>query len=284
MRRADVDINTKGPYDGRPPMPIIKEPQLRDRVAMLERPRGMPVMHQSWDKVLFMHWKVPLDAIREKIPSRLEVDTYDNSAWVTVTPLDIFDVRPPLLPALPYFSRFHELNVRTYVHRDGVPGVWFFSLDANSYSAVGGARFFFELPYVYANMSLIELGEDLVFESQRQSEGPGKFTCTWRVGRPRVRAEPGTLDFFLVERYCLYTSSGKDLYRCRIHHQPWPLFECDGLTEFQSTMLEANGLPELREDPLLHCGGPVYVDVWGLERTYNLRTTAGEHRRNRDGY
>jgi uncharacterized protein len=244
---------------------IVEKPQLNDREAMRQRPPGVPVMHQSWDKVLFLHWKVPAGIIRSKIPSTLAVDTYDDSAWLTITPLDIFDVRPPFLPAVPYFSTFHELNVRTYVYRDGMPGVWFFSLDANSYSAVSAARLFFKLPYEYSTISLNESDGELVFQSQRNAKGPGRFSCTWGIGEPRPSAEPDSLDFFLVERYCLYTSAGKDVYRCRIHHEPWPLRKAR-LTAFASTMLEANGLPELEEAPLLHCGGPVHVDVWGLER------------------
>ena len=41
---------------------------------------------------------------------------------------------------LPWVSAFPELNVRTYVHRDGVPGVWFLSLEASNPFAVAGAR------------------------------------------------------------------------------------------------------------------------------------------------
>ncbi len=43
--------------------------------------------------------------------------------------------------------------MRTYVHDDaGVPGVWFYSLDANQWLAVKIARRFFHLPYEHAVM------------------------------------------------------------------------------------------------------------------------------------
>jgi hypothetical protein len=51
----------------------------------------------------------------------------------------MWGVRPVFAPALPLLSESHELNVRTYVHLGGVPGVWFFSLDANNRVAVLGA-------------------------------------------------------------------------------------------------------------------------------------------------
>jgi uncharacterized protein YqjF (DUF2071 family) len=111
-------------------------------------------MYQSWGKLLFMHWQTPPEAIRRLIPGRLSIDTFDGKAWVGLTPFTIWDARPIFMPPMPWLSDFHELNVRTYVHLDGVPGVWFFSLDANSKAAVIGARTFFHLPYFNAHISL----------------------------------------------------------------------------------------------------------------------------------
>jgi uncharacterized protein YqjF (DUF2071 family) len=244
----------------------ITYPTIVERLSMRERQAGMHMMHQSWDKVLFMNWKIPVEVIRKKIPPPLHIDLFEDSAWITITPLDIFDVRPPFLPSPPYFGRFHELNVRTYVHLDGMPGVWFFSLDANSLLAVMGARLFFSLPYVNARISINEVGGDVIFQSHRCEEKRGMFTAVWGIGEPRSPAEPGSLEFFLVERYCLYTASDAEVYRCRIHHEPWPLQEPARLTAFESTMFEANGLPEPEEKPMLLCGGPVHVEVWGLDR------------------
>jgi uncharacterized protein len=65
-------------------------------------------------------------------------------------------IRPVLLPALPVVGQSNELNVRTYVHFNGVPGVWFFSLDASNTLAVLGARAAIGLPYFRARMRLQE--------------------------------------------------------------------------------------------------------------------------------
>src|ERR1044071_4103676 len=109
-----------------------------DRLAVRERPEGQPVMHQDWGKLLFMHWRIREESLRPLIPERLQIDKFDGSAWIAVTPFTVWDIRafPPYLPPVPGLSSMHELNVRTYVHLDGVPGVWFFSLDANSHIAV----------------------------------------------------------------------------------------------------------------------------------------------------
>ena len=240
---------------------VEKVPDTEARLEARARPSGMPVMHQDWHKLLFLHWEMPVDAIRPLIPDRLNIDTYDGKAWISVTPLTITDVRPPCLPAVPYFSWLYELNVRTYVYLDGVPGVWFFSLDANNFLAVLGARTFFSLPYFNARILCQTAGEDVVFKSVRDGTKAG-FAASWTVGDALPIAEPGSLDFFLVERYCLYAASGKWIYRCRINHKPWPLQETVDLKDLDFSVVTADGLPAPVGEPKLHCGGPVEVDVW----------------------
>src|SRR5262250_330528 len=104
-----------------------QSPQLTDRLRVRERPSGSPVMFQSWHKLLFMHWQIPAAALRQLVPHRLTIDTFEGKAWVAVTPFTLRGTRPTFTPPLPWVSNFHEINVRTYVFLDGVPGVWFFS-------------------------------------------------------------------------------------------------------------------------------------------------------------
>ena len=242
-------------------------PTLHERVAVHSRPNGNPIMYQSWGKLLFMHWQVPIDTLRQHIPRRLAIDTFDGKAWISVTPFTVWGARPVYTPRLPWLSHFHEINVRTYVHYHGVPGVWFFSLDANSAVAVIGARTLFALPYRHATITLEDKSGTIdysVRRSNRDTAVRAEFQASWTIRADRPRAEPGSLEFFLVERYCLYTAPSNRLYRGRIYHEPWPLQEVR-LSSFRSTMVEANGLPAPAGDPLLHHGGPVHVEVWPLE-------------------
>ncbi|HEY0384863.1 MAG TPA: DUF2071 domain-containing protein, partial [Pyrinomonadaceae bacterium] len=128
------------------------ELQESDRLALRERPAGWPLGQMNWGKLLFMHWPIEARLLRPLIPQRLVIDTFDGSAWIGVVPFTMWGVRPTFVPPVPGLSQFHELNVRTYVHLDGVPGVWFHSLDAASRLAVWGARTFFHLPYFNARM------------------------------------------------------------------------------------------------------------------------------------
>lgn len=243
-----------------------KSPNIAGRLSVRERPPGLPIMNQSWGKLLFMHWRMPIDALRRLIPEPLAIDTFEGEAWVGLIPFTIWDARPIFTPPLPWLSDFHEINVRTYVHLDGVPGVWFFSLDANSLVAVMAARTFFHLPYHNASISLEQRGNTIIYGSTREGEGlPAEFHATWTIGADTAKAEPGSLDYFLVERYYLYTSDEDKIYRCRIFHQPWPLQQAN-LSTYGSSMLEADGLPTPVGEPLIHCGGPVEVEVWPLEK------------------
>jgi len=165
-------------------------------------------------------------------------------------------------------SRSHELNVRTYVHLGGVPGVWFFSLDAANAPAVLGARVAFHLPYFEARMSLGRRGRTVYFASRRVDDRgtPAEFAAVWTVGGRLGEARPGSLDFFLIERYCLYSARGGRIYRARIFHKPWPLHEAR-LSSYRSTMLESQGLPSPEGEPLLHQQGePLKVGVWPKRR------------------
>ena len=223
-------------------------------------------MYQTWDKLLFLHWQISVEALRNHIPKRLTIDTFDGKAWIGVTPFTIRHARPRFMLSLPRISYFHEINVRTYVHLEGIPGVWFFSLDANRLLPVIGARTFFHLPYFTANISLEQQRNSILYSSRRKgSSRKAQFNARWTIGEARPSAQPGSLDFFLIERYCLYTSHQGRLYSARIHHEPWRVQQAS-LSNCDSSMLEANRLPTPAGEPLLHAGGPVKVGIWPLHK------------------
>ena len=236
-----------------------------DRLAVRHRPDGQPVMHQDWGKLLFMHWRISADVLRPHIPAPLEIDTYGDSAWIGITPFTMWDIRglPPYMPPVPGLDSMHELNVRTYVHYNGVPGVWFFSLDANSSAAVLAARTFYHLPYYSADIEM-EGKRKIKYRLKRRDDPPAQFKAAWSVGERLPKSQPGSREFFLTERYVLYTEHHGGLYRARIYHEPWELYKAE-LDTFGSTMLEAKQLPQPKTQPVLHYAEEVSVDIWLLE-------------------
>jgi uncharacterized protein YqjF (DUF2071 family) len=238
-----------------------------DRLAIRHRPEGQPIMHQKWGKLLFMHWRIDERLLRPLIPAGLEIDTFDGSAWIAVTPFTMWDIRafPPFVPAVPGFSSLHELNVRTYVYLDRVPGVWFLSLDCNSAAAVFAARALFFLPYYHAEIKIKENVKKIDYALTRTEDPPATLQASRRISKTLPYSQPGSLEFFLTERYCLYSEHKGELHRARIYHQPWPLQKAT-LTSLASTMLESLQLPTPKDHPLLHYAEEISVDIWGLKR------------------
>jgi hypothetical protein len=229
-------------------------------------PSGPWIMKQKWHDLLFAHWALPADALRALVPRELELDLYDGSAWVAVAPFWMSGIRGRHLPPLPFFSKFCELNVRTYVRYKGMPGVYFFSLDAGSLPAVLGARATYKLPYFHAAMLVRSAGEEFEYSCRRlQMPRPANFHGRYRpVSSPRVR-EKGTVENFLTERYCLYTVHRGSVLRAYIHHAPWQLQ--DAVAEFEiNTMAQAAGIMLPESEPLLHFSREIEVLVWWPEK------------------
>ncbi|HEY0003442.1 MAG TPA: DUF2071 domain-containing protein [Pyrinomonadaceae bacterium] len=247
----------------------MKKEKLTDleRLAVRQRPEGQPIMHQVWAKLLFMHWRIDEKQLRPLIPQQLSIDTFDGSAWIAITPFTIPTMRalPPFMPALPGISSMHELNVRTYVYLDGVPGVWFFSLDASSSLAVMAARMLYHLPYLNADINLDQQDATIDYSLRRTDSPPAELDASWTIGGNPHYAHPGTLEFFLVERYCLYAENNGQLYRARIYHEPWPLQKAE-LNLLSSTMIESHGLKTRGGDPLLHYAEEIDVDIWPIAK------------------
>jgi uncharacterized protein YqjF (DUF2071 family) len=239
-----------------------KDLDVIDRLAPRRRPSGFPVLHQRWHGLVFLHWAFAPEAVRALVPAGLELDLFDGRAWVGVTPFSVSRMRPSLLPPLPGVSSADEINVRIYVHRDGVPGIWFPSLEITNRLAVVAARIAYRLPYFHARMTVDRHGDTVSFHSERSGSARAVLDAQWQLGPPRPPAEPGSLEFFLIERYVLYSGDRARLWRARIHHRPWPLRDV-AVLRLASTLLEADGMPSPTTPVLAHAQGePFDVEVW----------------------
>jgi len=235
------------------------------------RPDGPVVMYQRWSELLFLHWAVPPKVVEAGLPDGLSVDTYDGCAWIGVVPFQMCGVRPRYLPAVPGLSDFPELNLRTYVYDEqGRPGVWFYSLDTPNTVANWIARTFFHLNYRTARMQVRSLVGRVDYNARLKiPEGWGKpQEYRWQREGPVFEAEPGSFNFFLVERYRLFAYDWKRgrLFSGRVHHEPYPL---QSATVHKYTM-QLFGLNQL-EEPLgepdnVLCSSGVDVTVHPLRR------------------
>lgn len=236
------------------------------------RPWPLPqhpwILAMQWRDLLFMHWPVPSATLRDHIPASLAIDTFDDTAWIGVVPFSMTNVRPRFVPTLPGLSAFPELNVRTYVIAEGKPGVWFFSLDAANPIAVRGARQFFHLPYYNARMLSEQSEEQVYYTSTRtHRDAPlATFRGQYRPCGPIYRAQPGRIEHWLTERYCLYAADRcGQIWRSDIHHAPWPLQPADAEIVV-NTMTHQLDLTLPPTDPLLYFARRLDVVAWTLQR------------------
>jgi uncharacterized protein YqjF (DUF2071 family) len=196
------------------------------------------------------------------VPDAFELDLFEEQAWIAVVPFRMSNVSPRFVPVLPGVSAFPELNVRTYVRSQGKAGVFFFSLDAASAVAVGGARTLFNLPYFRAEMTVTTVGGEVHYRSRRLGEPHPELTATYRGSGDARAAMPGTLEHFLTERYCLYGVSHRSIpYRLEIHHLPWPL-ESASAEISCNTMTDAAGIRLPDVPPVLHFAKRLDVVAW----------------------
>ena len=232
------------------------------------RPWALPehrwTWRQSWLDLLFMHWPVPAEELGRFVPPSLQVQEFDGTSWIGVVPFRMAGVMRRPLPDLPWVSAFPELNVRIYVEAEGKPGVWFLSLDAANPLAVWAARRFFHLPYYHAQMALTYEGDAINYTSKRYKDD-ATFRCRYRPVGDVYLAEPGTLEHWLTERYCLYTQRPNGpLVRNDIHHIPWPLQKAEAEV-IENTVLPMHGINHSGA-PLLHFARSIHVVVWNAER------------------
>jgi uncharacterized protein YqjF (DUF2071 family) len=221
-------------------------------------------MAQSWHDLLFAHWPVALETLRPLVPPQLELQTFDERRWVGVVPFRMSGVRARWLPAIAGTSRFPELNVRTYVVCGGKPGVYFFSLDAANRLAVRTARRLYHLPYFYADMQSDDSGAEIIYRSKRRLN-EAQFEGLYRPLAEVKRRPSATLEHWLTERYCLYTTVNGRVYRSEIHHEPWPLQDAEADIRV-NTMARAAGISLPDTQPLLHFARRLNVLIWPLRR------------------
>lgn len=218
-----------------------------------------PVMFQRWLHLLFLHWPVEAETVQSTLPPGLEVDTFANKGWIGIVPFFMRCVRPVRLPPLGGLSNFLELNLRTYVRdRDGRPGIWFYSLDANQPLAVWIARFCFALPYQHASMHSQIDGDEISYSSVRLGCVEA-LRYRYRPSLDLEEAEFGSLEFFLLERYRLFAYRRGLLLTGRVYHAPYRLGKAI-VRELDPRLFMLEGF-EIPSEPPAHAVYARRVDV-----------------------
>ena len=225
-------------------------------------PVRFAVMKQQWRDLAYLHFPYDPADVARLLPAGLDVDRFDGVAWVGLIPFSMKGVGVPGLPPVPYLGSFPEINVRTYVVRNGIPGVWFFSLDVNRMLPALVARAAYRLPYCWGHASNTLHDDVLSTRVRRRWPHRGADTeITVQVGEEI--SEQSEFEVFLTARWGLYSRSyGRGLMYAPVDHPRWSLYRAK-IIGLNDTLVRAAGLPESVGPP--HCmfspGVPVRIGV-----------------------
>jgi uncharacterized protein YqjF (DUF2071 family) len=225
-------------------------------------PTGPWIGRQCWHDLLFAHWPLPASVLQPFVPPSVRVQEFEGTSWVGLVPFHMSDVMLRGVPALPAVSAFPEMNLRLYVEHQGRSGVWFISLDAGNPLAVWVARHFVHLPYFRASMHVGEQRGRIVYRSSRRGDRPVVLRGSYAPAGAVFEARRGSLEYFLAERYALFTRNrAGEILIVEIHHQPWPLQAATA--EFDvNTVGSAQAIPLAGPPALLHFSRRQDVIVW----------------------
>jgi uncharacterized protein YqjF (DUF2071 family) len=209
---------------------------------------------QQWDNTLFLHWKCSVSALRQYVPPSLEIDTVEGNAWVSLVVFSVKKLRMNGLPWLPYVSKFEEINLRTYVVKDGIRGIYMFSLETNKFLTVLMTRIFIGLPYILSK--IVRKQENVKSQNTKKKYA---LKVKYKAGSS-ISKTP--IDFWLTERHCLYEIKNARMHRFDIHHTEWvlkyPILNLKNI-EYRAGKLDLSALkPDLK-----HYGASIKVLLWG---------------------
>ncbi|UUI04234.1 DUF2071 domain-containing protein [Oceanobacillus jeddahense] len=178
------------------------------------------VMLQKWEHVLFIHLPISPEALRERLPENLELDTFDGQAWISMVAFKVSKNRIRYLPSLPYLCPMLQLNVRTYVKKNEEKGVYFFTMDTNKLSVVLGGKII-KAPFLHADMTMDKSADTYHINSLRKGKLSARFHASYTPTEDAFHPKKGSLDYWLLERYIFWAYKNGRLYRGDIQHERW---------------------------------------------------------------
>ncbi|MEH7125174.1 DUF2071 domain-containing protein [Bacillus sp. JJ1532] len=225
-------------------------------------------MRQTWRDLLFIHWPIPSEKLRKHIPASLEIDTFNGSAWLGIIVFVMDGIYPRGLPNISILPKFQEINVRTYVKCNGKSGIYFLSLDVCDWASYTIAKRWLRLPYQSAQISIEKKGQNFHYKSIRKRKTKYEITIdgTYKPLEEVYLPKEGTLDHFLTERYCFFSSNnGIHTYCLEIHHQPWQLQKTE-IEIYKNTLFTPFNIDVNKVTPISHFSKGTDSLIWNIKK------------------
>ena len=214
---------------------------------------AQPLGLMRWNSVSFLHWPYDPAAVAPLVPDGLTLDLWRGQAWVGIVSFVMADVRPPGLPALPVFSTFPEVNVRTYVRAaDGSDGLLFLTLEASQPAALF-ARASVGIGYAWADMRITANASSVTYQTRRRwprrPAAASRHTVEFR--EPIPAAELSMFDHYLTGRWRAFSTRWGQLFRTPVEHEPWTLHRAV-VSDIDDGLVASCGLPAPDGEPVAH--------------------------------
>lgn len=249
-----------------PAVRFSSQPSKAALQRMLSR-RGEPLFIAAWRRVLMMHFEVDAGSLQRDVPFQL--DLHNGRAFVSLVAFNMQGLRPRFggrwtARLFQPIATHDFLNVRTYVVRDGKPGIHFLAEWLTNRLAVMLGPVTFGLPYRYGRIAwdfnlppgLLQgrvadpnIGAELVFRGNLVE--PVHF-------QP---AEADSLTEWLMERYTAFNAAGGHQRYFRVWHPPWP--QCGAKVDVDGLGFLARHWPWFGESRLIGANySPGFDEVW----------------------
>lgn len=202
---------------------------------------------------MFLHWKVPYDSLRKLVPQKLNLDTFEGTAYVSLVAFTMQKIRPRNLPAIKFISDFDEINIRTYIDNDNKKGVYFLNIEAGKQLSVTIAKLLSGLPYEKSSIQRAT-------ENYKSSNDKKNFSFDTEFEIKKQFIQKTELDTWLTERYCLYLNKAETIYRYDIHHKEWEIKNAD--IKRLNVNYKIGGINLANQPDLVHYSDGVKVVAW----------------------
>src|SRR5687767_4789258 len=203
-------------------------------------PPRRPLFHCSWDRAVFLHYRVAPQYLQPQIP--FELDLHDGQAYVSLVAFTLRNMRtnhPHLRFVTQPLHTHRFLNVRTYVHVGEMHGIYFLAEWLNNRLATTLGPILYFLPYRFGHLnyshSALSLYGEVLGGIDSGTPMPVRPALRYRAFVPSSPTyqptTPGTLDHFLLERYIAFTKHGPFRRLFQVWHRPWPQISIDAQIE-----------------------------------------------------
>ena len=228
------------------------------------------IMKQTWHDLLFAHYPVKLELLQKLVPPVFQLDSYNGIGWVGVVPFHVQNHRVRLLPPIPGFDRFAQINIRTYVTVNGKRGVYFIRVHMNHLIAGVLAKTFYYMPFQAAIVKMEQSDRYINFCSIKSKQI--EFQCHYTPISESKLAEKASFEHWLVERYSMYSLNRKgEVMRSDILHNYWPLQLAEGEITNHSILLN-EGIQVANNEPILHYAKKMEAMLWPVVRENGGKT------------